>query len=107
MLLWHGFITNYFYISLGGTKILLGAGCSVEPFWSLFAIHKQPEVLALMEEYRIGNLTKGEELYAMMNMDDPYANEPRRHPALTVRSQKPFNAETPGSLLVENYITPT
>lgn len=70
-------------------------------------MHKQPEILALMEEYRIGNLTKGEELLAMINMDDPYANEPRRHPVLMVRSQKPFNAETPPSLLVENYITPT
>ncbi len=68
----------------GGNKILLGAGSSVEPFWSLYAVHKQPEILALMEEYRIGNLTKGEEHLAMLNMDDPYANEPRRHPILTV-----------------------
>ena len=43
----------------------------------------------------------------MMNMDDPYANEPRRHPVLMVRAQKPFNAEPPASLLVENFITPT
>jgi sulfite oxidase len=60
-----------------------------------------------MEEYRIGNLTKGEEHLAMMNMDDPYANEPQRHPVLAIRTKKPFNAETPASLLVENFITPT
>ena len=43
----------------------------------------------------------------MMNMDDPFANEPQRHPVLIVRTKKPFNAETPSSLLVENFITPT
>lgn len=79
----------------------------MEPFWSLYAIHQQPEILALMEEYRIGNLTKGEENLAMANMDDPYANEPRRHPVLKMRSQKPCNAEPPPSLLVESFITPT
>lgn len=92
---------------LGGNKILLGAGVSVEPFWNLYAIHKQPKTLALLEEYRIGNLTKGEEADAMMNMSDPYANDPQRHPVLTIRTKKPFNAETPTSLLVENFITPT
>ncbi len=92
---------------LGGNKILLGAGGSVEPFWNLYAIHKHPNTLALMEEYRIGNLTKGEEAYAMMNMSDPYVNDPQRHPVLSIRTKKPFNAETPTSLLVESFITPT
>jgi len=43
----------------------------------------------------------------MINVDDPYANEPKRHPILKVHSQKPFNAEPPVSLLVDNFITPT
>jgi sulfite oxidase len=33
-------------------------------------------------------------------------NEPLRHPALLVRSAKPFNAEIPPSLLAESFITP-
>jgi hypothetical protein len=37
---------------------------------------------------------------------DPYANEPARHPALVVRTQKPFNAETPGPLLAGAPLTP-
>lgn len=90
----------------GGTKILLAAGSSVEPFWSLYAVHKKPEILLMMEEYRIGNLARGEEKLAMVNVDDPYANEPKRHPILKVHSQKPFNAEPPLSLLVDNFITP-
>lgn len=72
---------------LGGSKIMLGAGGSVEPFWSLYAIHKRPEVLLLMEQYRIGNLTKGEEKLATQDMEDPYANEPHRHPILHVHSK--------------------
>uniref|UniRef100_A0A0N8E9T1 Sulfite oxidase n=2 Tax=Daphnia magna TaxID=35525 RepID=A0A0N8E9T1_9CRUS len=100
-------ITPFIKIHPGGNKILLGAGGSVEPFWSLYAIHQQPGTLALMEKYRIGNLTKGEEHLAMANMHDPYANEPRRHPVLVVKTKKPFNAETPSSLLVESFITPT
>lgn len=60
-----------------------------------------------MEEYRIGNLIKGEEHSAMANMEDPYANEPHRHPALIVRSHKPFNAEPPANILVESFVTPT
>jgi sulfite oxidase len=87
--------------------ILLGAGASVEPFWMLIAVHKKPEILSLLEKYRIGNLAKGQEKLAIMDMENPYANEPLRHPALKVRSQTLFNAEPPLELLVENYITPT
>jgi hypothetical protein len=31
---------------------------------------------------------------------DPYAGDPLRHPALTVITQKPFNAEPPSDVLV-------
>lgn len=37
---------------------------------------------------------------------DPYKNEPSRHPALLVRSSKPFNGETPPELLTAAPITP-
>lgn len=37
---------------------------------------------------------------------DPYSGEPQRHPALVVRSQKPFNAETPAELLTGKLYTP-
>lgn len=32
----------------------MGAGGSVEPFWALYAVHKNPHVLELFEKYRIG-----------------------------------------------------
>lgn len=37
---------------------------------------------------------------------DPYGQDPRRHPALIVRSSKPFNAETPKEILGEQLHTP-
>ena len=36
---------------------MLGAGGSVEPFWSLYAVHKNPHVLKILEQYRIGELS--------------------------------------------------
>ena len=39
-------------------------------------------------------------------LGDPYANEPKRNPALKPSSKKPFNAEPPMALLTENFATP-
>ena len=38
--------------------------------------------------------------------EGPYANDPKRHPALVINSKEPFNAETPPALAVESLITP-
>lgn len=38
--------------------------------------------------------------------NDPYRNDPKRHPALIVKSEKPFNAETPVELIMDNFYTP-
>lgn len=37
---------------------------------------------------------------------DPYAAEPTRHPALVVRTSRPFNAETPAEMLTAAPLTP-
>ena len=39
-------------------------------------------------------------------VQDPYANEPKRHPALVVRTDRPFNAEPPMEVLAATPITP-
>lgn len=54
----------------------------------------------------IGNISEEDAKVATSNMDDPYANEPKRHPILRPSSLKPFNAETPPGLLVESFLTP-
>lgn len=97
-------ITNFVDQHPGGDKIILAAGGSIEPFWELYGVHKQEEILELLETFRIGNLSQEDR---KSSSNDIYANEPNRHPALKVCSNKPFNAETPLELLTERFITPS
>ncbi|MCV4940180.1 hypothetical protein OFC17_35935, partial [Escherichia coli] len=62
------------------------------------------DTFAMLESYRIGNLRKTEE--HPIDVNDPYAAEPQRYPVFTVHTQKPFNAETPNSVLLDSFITP-
>ena len=39
--------------------------------------------------------------------DDPYRDEPERHPALRMLSETPCSAETPAHLLGDAYLTPS
>lgn len=62
------------------------------------------KIISLLNQ--LGNLKKEDLKNLVENMDDPYANEPRRHIALKPASTKPFNAELSPLLLCENFITP-
>lgn len=93
----------------GNEKILMAAGGSIEPFWNVFALHHHNFVYEILESLRIGNLEVDEEterLSKEANKNDPWRYDPKRSPLLTVHTQKPFNAETPKELSVENIITP-
>lgn len=104
-------ITEFVASHPGGNHILLAAGGSIEPFWDLYSQHKEGFVYDLLEDMRVGNLAaEGRDIalseMATVSVDDPYANEPKRHPALVVRSEKPFTAEPPSGLLVATQRTP-
>ncbi|XP_052824361.1 sulfite oxidase [Octopus bimaculoides] len=100
-------ITDYVESHPGGKKIYLAAGKSIEPFWSLYAVHKNSEIFAILETYRIGNFKPDEEdSKKPRDVNDPYANDPKRHPALIPSSMKPFNAEPPVEILTEKFVTP-
>lgn len=99
-------ITSFISNHPGGDQILLAAGSSIEPFWMLYAAHNSPEVYEMLEKYRIGNLNKEDSGVSISNMEDPYSNDPKRHPILKPTSVKPFNAEPPASIIVDNGITP-
>lgn len=58
------------------------------------------QVRDILEQYKIGKLAGGASEAAMVKIEDPFKNDPHRHPALLTRSAKPFNGETPGELLV-------
>lgn len=101
-------ITKFVDLHPGGEIILLAAGGSLEPFWNLYAVHKTPEVYEMLEEMRIGKLdTKDVVAITKEDLEDPYANDPIRHPALRPVSIKPFNAETAPALAVQSFQTPS
>ncbi|KAG7380884.1 hypothetical protein PHYBOEH_011284 [Phytophthora boehmeriae] len=104
-------ITKFIASHPGGTKILLAAGRSIEPFWQLYAAHNHADVHKILEKLRIGNLREEdvEMLEALRKErygDGPYSGDPTRHPALKVNSSTPFNAEPPAELLMQSFITP-
>lgn len=90
----------------GPSKILMAAGGSIEPFWSIFANHNTPEIYALLESMRIGNISEEDAKANKNDLYDAYANEPIRNKALIINGHKPFCAEPPSSLLVESFLTP-
>jgi len=98
-------VTDFVDYHPGGDKILLAAGGAVDPFWALYAVHKKDEVLAILEEMRIGSLNP-KEVAEQPDFADPYSRDPKRHPALVSCSEKPYNAETPPELLTDNFLTP-
>ncbi|XP_062059479.1 sulfite oxidase, mitochondrial isoform X2 [Lepus europaeus] len=100
-------VTEFVDLHPGGpSKLMLAAGGPLEPFWALYAVHNQPHVRELLAQYKIGELHPEDTTPSTLETSNPYADDPVRHPALKVNSQRPFNAEPPPELLTENYITP-
>jgi len=93
----------------GSSKIMLAAGKQLEPFWRLYSQHTEAKAQDLLVPYKIGDLCP--EDLAKLNQhqrdaNDPYANDPARHPALVINTQKPFNGEVPPALITDSWITP-
>ena len=52
-------ITDFIPKHPGAKNVMMAAGGSVEPFWSIYAVHNNnAEVYDLLEQYRIGNLSE-------------------------------------------------
>lgn len=97
-------VTNFIDGHPGGSqRIMMAAGGGIDTFWSMYQQHQTKDVREMLEQYRIGDLEGGA---GEVPQGDPYGGEPERHPALVVRSDKPFNAETPRVLLGEQQNTP-
>ena len=121
-------ITEFIQNHPGGVdKIMTAAGQSVEPFWALYRQHVEASsgsgagappvpkdhVAEILGPLQIGWLdpkelaAEAEAAKKRGAVDDPYANEPERHPALRMLSTTPCSAETPAQLLGDSYITPS
>lgn len=103
-------ITDFIPQHPGAKNILMAAGGPLEPFWNLYAVHLNSQlVYGLLERYRIGNLhpDDAKENAELAKSQDPFLQEPKtRSPALVVNSLKPFNAETPLDKLADHFLTP-
>lgn len=101
-------ITDWIAGHPGGNIILRAAGGSVDPYWNIFSIHKKPEVYDILEQFLIGHVDPQDLVGGQVpvdNIEDPYAQDPKRDQRLIVRTNKPMNAESPTSLL-STFITP-
>lgn len=99
-------ITKFVPEHPGSDKVMLAAGNAIDPFWHVYQQHNTKEVLSLLESYRVGNL-EASSVVGTEDLENPWANEPKRHPILKPASEKPFNAEPPPELLMDSYLTPT
>jgi sulfite oxidase len=89
----------------GKERIMMAAGGAIDPYWNLYQQHLTPEVRAILEEQTVvGELEVDES--CEISLEDPFRNDPERHPALIVQKDKPFNAEPPLALLRDHWVTP-
>ena len=94
----------------GAEKLLLAAGKAVDAFWQLYPQHlNTPTAVAALAARRVGTLHPDDVAVeaAALSPDDPYAKDPRMHPALKLHARTPATAEPPLELLVHSYITPS
>jgi sulfite oxidase len=108
-------VTNFIYNHPGGSeRILLAAGGAVEPYWHLYRQHFASDLpMRLMEGMIVGNLKEedqeaiDDQMAKMIDEnEDPYTHEPMRSDLLIVHGDQPMNAEVPGEILLDQYMTP-
>ena len=103
-------ITDWVKAHPGGEVILRAAGGSIDPYWDIFSIHKTQYVYDILDQYLIGlvhsdDLINGEP--ARDQIEDPFANDPRRDARLIALTAKPQNAEPPRDALSADFLTPS
>ncbi|ODA79534.1 hypothetical protein RJ55_05128 [Drechmeria coniospora] len=102
-------ITDWIPAHPGGQVILRAAGGSIDPYWDIFSIHKSQYVYDILSQYLIGYVDQADLVNgkpAQEQIEDPFADDPVRHPALITKTAKPRNAETPEDALGAQFLTP-
>lgn len=102
-------ITDWIPAHPGGDVILRAAGGSIDAYWDIFTIHKQDYVRDILATYLIGRVHASDlspDGVVADLVQDPFADDPRRHAHLITRTEKPQNAETPGYALDDSFLTP-
>ncbi|POR37716.1 Sulfite oxidase [Tolypocladium paradoxum] len=102
-------ITDWIPAHPGGQVILRAAGGSIDSYWNIFTIHKNQYVYDILSQYLIGYIHQADLVNgrpAQEQIEDPFADDPERHPALITKTAKPRNAETPAAALSAQFLTP-
>lgn len=102
-------ITDWVAAHPGGKIILKAAGGSIDRYWDIFAIHKTQYVYDILEQYFIGHVHPDDLQNGrppQEQIEDPFADDPERHPSLITRTAHPRNAETPGDAISAAFLTP-
>ena len=50
-------ITEWIESHPGGSVIMRAAGGALEPYWSVFSFHGRPDILEILEDFRIGEVS--------------------------------------------------
>jgi len=94
----------------GAHRIMMSNGSDLKAFWEIYKLHNRPHIQALLEDYRIGNLTpqdkgrlESESKFGNAYQDDP--NRPKRD-ELRIATYHPWNSEPSLSVLTESFYTP-
>ncbi|KAF5022563.1 hypothetical protein F66182_5396 [Fusarium sp. NRRL 66182] len=102
-------ITDWVGAHPGGDVILRAAGGSIDPYWDIFSIHKNDYVHDILNQYLIGYVDSADLVNgrpAQEEIEDPFADDPARHPDLITMTEKPRNAETPADAITREFVTP-
>ncbi len=89
---------------------MLAAGKDIEPFWNVYRQHYNSKLpMELLENMRIGTLHPDDVAAVAKTADssDPYLRDPNLAPYMIYVQKKPINAEPPGFMLTDNWITDT
>ena len=97
-------VTSFVSHHPGGPLIMMANGGPLESMWMTYRVHFKRSVYDTLERYRIGVLQESDRT-VFDELEDPFCNEPLRHPGLVVLRQKPFDAETPKHVLAQSFYT--
>eukprot|EP00397_Hematodinium_sp_SG-2012_P034462 GEMP01036969.1.p1 GENE.GEMP01036969.1~~GEMP01036969.1.p1 ORF type:complete len:565 (+),score=100.31 GEMP01036969.1:113-1807(+) len=98
-------VTNFVDRHPGGDLILAARGGPLEPLWATYRVHFNAAAQQTLESMRIGTLRK-EDMQRYSDVAEPFSNEPVRNPKLLVLQERPFDAETPKSVLGREFFVP-
>ena len=101
-------ITDWIFSHPGGEVILSAVGGAIDSYWNISSIHSKQDTYDILDSFYIGDVDPRDLVNGKVpaeEIDDPFANDPKRDPRLIVLSEKPFNAETPREGL-NTFITP-